>query len=267
MIRKSLALVLVGLVAATAAPALAKGSSSKKGGSGSTPAPTTPDPAPSRDEEAVAFLMTLDNTKFKLNDEDSIANIRKLLGFCKDAAVSAGAKSKGTGILVWFAQRKSSPVVIAAVGALGEIGKGAGTQKLVMILDGLMLQKDPPADQVAAVLGALRNAADPDPAVTRAVMKVLVERDGPTAAKAAEVLGNYTDATGDVKRRLFEDMLINFETMAAVKPENQPGVDKWKAMSFPAVAALGNLSKQSFADIAAARKWFNEKGRDPSAWK
>jgi hypothetical protein len=266
MIRKSLALVLVGLVAVGAAPAFAKGSSGK---SSSTPAPATTPPAPTqtRDEEAVAFLMNLDNTKFKLNDQDAVTNIRKVLGYCKDAAVSSGAKSKGAAILVWFAQRKSSPVVIAAVGALGEIGKGQGTQKLVMILDSMMLSKDPPADQVAAVLGALRNAADPDPGVTRAVMKVIVERDGPTAAKAAEVLGNYTDAPVEVKKRLFEDMLLAFETMAAVKPDNQPGVDKWKAVSFPASAALGALSKQSFADIAAARKWFNEKGRDSAAWK
>lgn len=266
MIRKSLVLVLAALAATAAAPAFAKGSSSKKDSGGST-APPTPDPAPSRDDAAVAFLMNLDNTKFKLSDEDAISNVRKCLGFWKDEAVSAGAKSKAVKLIDWFAHHKSSPVVLAAVGALGEVGKGAGTAKLVMLLDGLMLQKDAPAAHVAAVLGALRNAADPDPSVTRAVMAVLVQRDGPTAAKAADVLGNYTDAPVDVKRKLFEDMLLAFETMAAVKPDNQPGVDKWKAMSFPAVAALGSLSKQSFADVPAARKWFNEKGRDPTAWK
>ncbi len=263
MNRIAIVLVLVALAAAPAAPAFAK-SGQKSGGAGPPP---TPPAAPTRDEEAVAFLVNLDNTKYKLSDEDAIANVRKLLGFWKDEQVSAGAKSKAVKLIDWFAHHKSSPVVLAAVGALGEVGKGAGTTKLVMLLDGLMLQKDAPPAHVAAVLGALRNAADPDPSVTRAVMAVIVQRDGPTAAKAADVLGNYTDASAEVRRRLFEDMLIAFETMAAVKPDNQPGVDKWKALSFPAVAALGSLSKQSFADVAAARKWFNEKGRDPTAWK
>jgi hypothetical protein len=269
MIRTSLALVLVALVAATAAPAYAKGSSSKKNNGGGSSAPTTPDPAPSREDEAVAYLMNLDNTKYKLSDEDAVSNVRKLLGYWKDETLSAGTKSKAVKLLDWFAHHKDTPVVVAAVAALGEVGKGPGTTKLVMLLDGLMMQKPAPADRVAAVLGALRTAADPDPEITRSIMKTMVDGDGPIATKAADCLGNYGGATVEVKRRLFEEMLVNFETMAAAatKPENAPAVDKWKALSFPAAAALGSLSKQSFADVAAARKWLAEKGRDPAAWK
>jgi len=256
------------VVVALAASAFAKSGSGSGNKGGGAPAPTAPAPQ-SKDEEAVAFLVELDNKKFKMNDEESVASVRKLLGFWKTPDVGNGAKSKCVSTIHWFAQRKSSPVVLAAVAALGEVGKGAGTGKLVMLLDAMLLQKDPPADQVAGILAALRNAADPDPGVVKAVIKVIVERDGATAAKAADVFANYGGAPADAKIRIFEELLRDFELMAtnAAKPDDKAAVEKWKVMSFPAVATLGGLSKQSFADLPAARKWFSEKGRDPSSWK
>jgi hypothetical protein len=258
MSRTTLALVLLAAFAAVPpAPALARGGD--QGGA----------PAASRDEEAIAFIVNLDNAKFKMSDADSIASIKRLAGIWKDAAVSKNTKSKVPGLLHWFATKKGPEAVLAAINALATMGAGAGTQKLVSLLDGLMQRKDPPADQVAAVFAGLRNAADVDPAVTRAVMKVFVEKDAATAAKAADVLGAYAGAAADVKQRLFEEMLRNCESLAAnaAKPDNKPAADKWALLAPPALGALGGLSKQSFSDVAAARKWFNDKGREISAWK
>jgi len=264
MNRTMLTLVLVAL-ATTAPSALAK---DKKGSSGGAAPPPTA-PAQSPEDQAVEFLVTLDNTKFKLSDDDSVTNIRKLLGFWKNKDVSNGTKSKIPSLLHWFGQRKSSPVVIAAVAALGEIGKGPGTSKLVALLDGQMMQKDPPLDQVSAVLGALKNAADPDPAVTRSVMKVFVDRDAVTAGKAVDVFSNYAAAAVDVRKRLFEEILANSESMAAVaaKPDNKTGLARWTALAPFALNALCGISKQSFADIPAARKWFTEQSSASGAWK
>ncbi len=266
MIRRHAMLFAAALALVASEPALAGGGKKKNNNNndGGTPAPAPQ----SKDDEAVAYIVTLEGTKFRLSDDDSVGAIHKLQGYWKDGDVQSGTKSKIPGMLYWFAQRKSSTVAVAGINALGDLGKGPGTQKLVMLLDGLMMQKDPPADHVAAILASFKNAVDPDPRVVDAVMKVL-DSDAVSAGKAADVFANYMGAPVDAKQKIFEALLLKFEAMiaAAAKPDNKAAVDKWNTLLPNAIGALNGISKQSFQDVPAARKWFGEKGHDAASWR
>jgi hypothetical protein len=54
---------------------------------------------------------------------------------------------------------------------------------------------------------------------------------------------------------------------AAVKSADTLAIEKWAAVERAAVAMLGSLSRQQFADLPAARTWLAHGGRAPDAWK
>ena len=260
MTRRIVALVLVALATGGVAPAFAKGS----GGSAPPPAQKA-----SHDEEAAVFIQDVVTTRSSQNDDAAVSSAKHLSGIWKDTAVTAGTKQPIPGLLLWYARRKSSSVALAGIAALGDLGKGPGSQNLTRVLEGLLAQKDAPADRLTAVFAGLKSAADPDPAVVGPLLACLANKDRQIAMKAIDVFGALGAATVATRRHLFDQLLAAFEPMAlaAAKPEDKDAVERWALLASPAAGALGALSHHTHADIAAARKWENEHGSEADAWK
>ena len=261
MQRQIVLLALLGLVlvAGPAPSALAKGSK------GAAPAAAKP----THDEECASLLQTLAKTRDAQTDDEALASIKKLDGYWKDATVTAETKKPVSGLVAWYAKRKSAVVAKAAIVALGDMGRGPCAIQLMNLVEGMLLQKDPPADLLAAAFAALKVAADPDPSVTGSLLNLLQNRDKNVVAKAIEVIAAYGPGAAAVRSHLFELSLTAFETMAAVaaKGTDKDAADKWTLVGAPAVSALSALSHKDLADISAARKWYVDHGHDIDAWK
>jgi hypothetical protein len=263
MTRKILALALLALSAGPTASAFAKGGSSK------SPPPAPPATAPTHDEEAANFIQSVLQTRAGQSASDAEASVKKLTGFWKDAGVSDGTKASIPGLLAWYAHRKQPSVALAGISGLVAVGKGQGSQKLVHVLEALLVTKDTPAEVTTAAFAGLKSMADPDASVTSPLLQFLGKSDPQIVAQTAGVFAGYGAAPGPAKKHLFEQTLAAFEGMAAAgaKTDDKPAVDKWAAVQTPALAELGALSKQSFPDLAAARKWLVDHGHDAESWK
>lgn len=260
MTRNAAALALVLFLAAPTVVALAKGG-------GSSPPPVK---QPTKDDECAAYLADIAGKRQSQTDDEATASVKQLVKYWKDGAVKDATKTPIPGLLVWYEKRyddKKKPAVAAlAIHGLADIG-GKGVQHLVQILDGLLMQKDPSMELLGAAFDGLKSAADPD--ATRTLFKILVEREPGLAGSALDALGGYAAAAPDAKKRVFEELLGDCETMSAVaaKGTDKAAVDKWTALLSPSLATLGALSRQRFEDLPAARKWLTDHARDPEAWK
>lgn len=225
--------------------------------------------APSHDADLAQYLKTLEPQIRSQTDEQSVASVKALLDFWKDPAVSADARKPIPGLVAHYAERRSAPVAMAGIAGLGEIGKGEGARHLLGVVDAALSRKEPPAEILAAAFAALKKAADPAEPVTKSLTKLLQYKDDHVIAQAADALGGYGAAPGDVRKDVFEELLKDFEGVAseARKPGNKSALNKWNVVGSSVMGALGSVAHQSFADPAAARKWFNDHRRDVAAWK
>jgi hypothetical protein len=239
-----------------------------KGGSKTPPPPAAP-VKQTPDDAAAELLRTLAATRYGQSDDDQVASVKKLLGFWKSADVTAATKKPIPGLVQWYAERKSSPVALAGIAGLVDLGRDQGAQRLMHVLDMLLQQKDPPADVTAAAFAGMKTMADPDPSVTRLLLALLLQKSDAVVAKAADVFAGYDAAPAVARKGLFESLLPSFEAMAAAAASaaDKAAVDRWAAVAPPATGAVNALSHQQFANLAAARKWFTEHGREAGAWK
>jgi hypothetical protein len=251
-------LALVLLFGAALAPAAARGD-------GPAPAPA---PAVPHEADAVKFMHELQDTIAKQTDDQALASIKQLVAFWKDATDKDSTTAPMPGLVAWYARRKIPAVSAAGIGGLADIGKGEGTRNLLQILDTFLDRDGATATTTAQTFAALKKVADPDPAVVKTLLKYLFYKDDSVIAKAADTLGGYATAPGDLRKELFEELLRNFEGLAAEarKAANKSAANKWGIVGGSVDGALGALAHQSFTDPAAARKWLNEHHRDPAAW-
>lgn len=263
----SLALVVLALgpVSTAFAHGSSGGSSKHSGGSGDSSAPSKASP----DEEAAKYVETVATSRAGQSDGDAVTSIGKLLGYWKNASVSAATKQPIPGLVAWYAKRKSATVAIAGMNALGAIGKGPGAKNLASVLDALLADKNSSPDLIAAALSGLKAAADPDPPVLAPVIAAMANKDKQIASKAIDVFGAFDAAPVAARKHLFDLLVVAFDAMAgaATKADDKDAADKWAALASPAAGALGALAHQSFADLAAAHKWASEHGGDNIAWK
>ena len=269
MLPKTLALVLFAVAATHVASSFADGTAPAPARSPASAQPV----APTHDPDAVTFLRTLEATISKQTNDEEIASIKTLVGFWKDPAVKDETKKPIPGLVAWYARRKSTPVALAGIAGLADIGPGEGAQNLVALLGSVLGRDDAAPEVVAGVFAALKKVADPDPAVTDALVKLLVNKDNLVVAKAADTLGGYGAAPGDVRRDLLEQLIRSFEGVASQaqsqpkKAPNRTAMNKWATVGSAVVGAMNALAHQSFTDPAAARRWFNEHHRDADLWK
>jgi hypothetical protein len=237
------------------------------------PAPTGP-VAPAHDPDAVKFMHTLQETIEKQTDAEMQASIKQLVAYWKDPAVKDATKAPMPGLVAWYGRRKSVPVAMAGISGLADIGKGEGSKNLLLLL-GDFLDHDPPTPQsLNAVFAALKRVADPDSTVVKTLLKLFNYKDDAVVAKAAETLGGYAAAPGDLRKSLFEELLKTFEGLASEAhappgkgTANKSAVNKWNVVGGSVVGAMGALAHAQFADMPAAREWLNKHHRDPDAWK
>jgi hypothetical protein len=261
---RKIAWLLVVALAALPSTALAKGG--KGGKKGSTP------PAPEQkthDDEAADFIRDLAGAREKQTDEDATAAIKKLVVFWTDMTVEGATKKPIPGLLAWYARRKSPVIALAGINGLVALGKGPGAQQLVRVVESLVASKDAPADQTTAAFNGLKTVADPDLDVTGPVLQWLKHKDKDVVARTVDVLGGYSEATPAVRSKLFGAAIDAFDSMAsgAARGADKDAAERWTALSPNAVALLGILAHQQFADLAAAHKWHADHGHEAGAWK
>jgi len=239
-------------------------------------APVPPASTPSHDPDAVEYLRALEGEIQKQTDDESVASVKRLVAYWKDPTVKAETKKPIPGLVAWYARRKTAVVALAGVAGLAEIGKGEGARNLVAVLDAVLVKDDSRPDEenaavTAAVFGALKKVADPDPAVTGAIVKLFLHPNDSIVARAADALGGYGAAAPEVRRDLFEELLRSFEGVAAqaqasVKGVNKSALNKWVAVGAVVMGSMNALSHQQFATPAAARQWFNDHRGNLGAW-
>lgn len=232
--------------------------------------PAAPAPVPpTHDPDAVKFMDNLRKSIEKETDAEALASIKQLVAFWKDPAVKDSTKQYMPGLLGWYGRRKIPAVAMAGISGLADIGKGEGSKNLLEVLSDL-LDRDPPTSQTtAAVFSALKRVADPDSTVIKTLLKLFNYKDAVIVAKAADTLGGYANAPGELRKDLFEELLKTFEGLSAEArvAKNKGAMNKWVTVGGSVVGATAALAHQTFADMPAARKWLNEHHRDPDAWK
>jgi hypothetical protein len=246
---------------------LAGGPVTASAGDGAPPAAATT----SHDPDAVQYLRALEGAIQRQTDDEAAASVKKLVVFWKDPTVKDATKKPIPGLVAWYARRKAPAVALAGIDGLADIGKGEGAQNLVAVLDVALEHDDTPAQVTAAVFAALKKVADPDPAVTGAIVKLFLHRDNAVVAKAADTFGGYGAAPAEARRGLFETMLRNFEGLASQaqatgKAANKSAQTKWVAVGGAVLGAMNALSHQQLGTIAAARQWFNDHHKNLDAW-
>lgn len=256
------AIFVLALCLAAAGPAVSAS------GDGTPPAPPVVPVPPTHDPDAVKFLAALGDKIATQPEDEALASIKQLVAFWKDPAVKDATKEPMPGLLARFAKRKDSPVALAAVAGLADIGKGAGSKNLLVVLDALLERDDLDTDVTKAVFAALKKLADPDEAVVKALLKLFHYKDDGVVAKAAETIGGYRDAPADLRRSLFEDVLKSFEGVESEskRPANKAAFNRWSIVGGAVGDALVALAHRSFTDLAAARQWFNDHHKDDAAW-
>jgi hypothetical protein len=223
------------------------------------------------DAQAVDFLRALETTIQKQSDEEAVTSVKRLVALWKDPGVRAETKKPIPGLVAWYARRKPVVVALAGIEGLADIGKGEGATNLVAVMNVLLDREGAPEEPRKAVFAALKKVADPDPAVTSALVKLFVHKDDAVAALAADAVGGYRDAPVALRRDLFEELLKRFEglestAIASGKIAVRSEMEKWAVLRVPVMESMGALAKHPFATMAEARKWFNDHKKDAAAW-
>jgi hypothetical protein len=231
--------------------------------------PPTQPPAPkveTKDQTAQAYLKELKAQMAKMADQDAKAAIKKLVEMWKDKELGDDTKKPIPGLLEQFGREEKTLVAIDAIDALGELDAAASSGPVLKILDKALSAKEPSVDIYGACLRAMKKLADTKPSTVKTLLDYMKSPKDDVVAKVAEALSGYKDAPGKVRKEILEEIIKGTEGTYAKSQDakNSNDVRRWNIINFGVMRALNDLSGQKFADVLAARKWFNEHKKDKS---
>lgn len=229
------------------------------------------DKEPTASEKAEDYAKDFKKNMKKMTSAEQMEAVDKLVGYWTDKDVTEkGAKkaileglSKTTGV------RDKNVVAhtMKKVVALGE-----DSIKLVLpTLNRELGQKAPDESVYEAALATLAAIHSENKLVTKTLTKLLQDKESEIVGLAARTLAGYADASGKVRKELFEEVLKSTEGVySGAQSQNQTLERKWNVIGDDVVDALSKLSHVKLSDPAQARKWFNDnkkKNWDPQPKK
>jgi hypothetical protein len=219
-----------------------------------------------KDQTSQAYLKDLKAQMAKMADQDAKTAIKKLVEMWKDKELSEDTKKPIPGLLEQFGREDKTLVAIDAIDGLGELDAAAASGSVLKILDKSLSAKEPSVDIYGSCLRAMKKLADQKPASVKALLDYLKSPKDDVVGKAAEAISGYKDAPGKLRKELLEEVIKSTEGVCAKSKDakNANDVRKWNIIQSGVMRALNDLSGQKFADVQAARQWFNDHKKDKS---
>lgn len=222
------------------------------------------------DELASEFIKEAKKVAGKQEEADELKTITKLVQYCQMPGVEEKTREDASAVLEKFAKDDRQKVALEGLKGLGASRAGSKAAKRIFSRLGRLLKaKEPDKLLVGAAFAALGALADESKGTVNEIVKLMRDNDPETAANAIRVAASYGNAELEVRKELFEAVLKQTEgpANAAQSDPNSSAARRWNQMASATKQAFKSLSRQSFADPAEARSWFNDHKKDKEAWE
>jgi len=229
------------------------------------------DEEPTASEKAEAFAKAYKKGMKKMTSAEQMEGVDRMVAdFMNKEVTEKGARKAIRESLSKTTIVKDKTVVAHVMKKVEALGEDA----VVLILPALQreLAKKAPEESIyETALETLGKIRSENKAVIKLLTKLLKDKENEIVGLAARTIAGYAEASGRVRKELFEEVLKSTEGVySGAQSQNQTLERKWNVIGDDVVDALSKVAHVKLADPALARKWFNDnkkKSWDPKPKK
>lgn len=217
--------------------------------------------APDPNELAEDYAKEFKKAYKDMSEADLIAGVDKLVAFYNDPAVDDdGAKDDLLEGLQTAALRVKSNVVVIHVLKKAQEIKNEDILKVILpTLKRELSQKTPDIQVYEAALATLGALHFENKLAINELTDLLKHKDDVVVSAAIRAISGYGEASGNVRKDLFEEVLKISEGVYSGAQASNPNLErKWNVISADVKDALTRLSGVKMDNPVAARSWFND---------
>jgi hypothetical protein len=235
------------------------------------PALAADEEEPTANDLAEEFAKEFKKTYKKLPEGELFDQINKLVEFLKNEQVDDKRARKALldGLSRVSAVREKN-VVAHVMKQCAELGEEVVGIVVNTLLKEIKKERVPHEDVYENALDTLGKIRSENPKVVKTLTDLLKYKQDDVIARTAYALSFYVEASGRVRKEIFEELLKLFEGVYSSAQANPSGPmkNKWTIVGEDVMLALNKLSvppreRADFPNPADARQWFNDHKKEP----